>query len=94
MICEVFFMNDSPENDAFTQSVIGHIHPKVFATLNAEQIQAIRDAVFQCRPAKKHLINIRGFIPLIFARYYFVFLLGRDRRKEKKAVEYERRQSI
>lgn len=87
-------MHDTPETDAFTQSVMNRIHPKVYATLNAEQIQAIRDAVYHCRPTKKHLINIRGFIPLIFARYYFVFLLGRDRRKEKTSVEYERRHSI
>jgi len=87
-------MYDSPENDAFTQSIIGRIDPKVYATLNEEQIQAIRNAVFQCRPTKKHIINFRGFIPLIFARFYFVFLLGRDRRKDKQPVEFERRQSI
>lgn len=84
-------MCDSPEKDAFTQSVMNHIDPKIYLTLNSGQIQAIRQAVFQCRPAKKHIVNLRGFIPLIFARYYFVFLLGRDRRKEKKPVEFERR---
>ncbi len=87
-------MCDTPENDAFTQYVMTHIEPKVYASLTTEQIYAIRKAVFQCRPAKKHLINLRGFIPLIFARYYFVFLLGRDRRHEKQQVDIDRRHAM
>lgn len=87
-------MCDSPENDAFTQNIINHIHPKVYMSLNPDQIQGIREAIFKCRPSKKHLINLRGFIPLIFTRLYFVFILGKDRRKQVQDVELERRRMI
>ncbi len=43
-----------------------------------------------CSP-KNHPIDVRGTIPLFFTKYYFVYLMGRDRREDTQRVEIERR---
>jgi hypothetical protein len=60
--------------------VLVKIEPDVLASLTEHQFRAIRDAVDQSRPVRRHAIDFRGVLPLLFARYYFVFLAGRDRR--------------
>lgn len=40
---------------------------------------------------RDHLINMRGVIPLYFFRYYFVIIVGEDKRKETQDVLHERR---
>jgi hypothetical protein len=77
--------------DAFTDSVLRRIDPEVRATLSPPQLDAIRDAVSAHRPLKGHPVDVRGIIPLFFARYYFVFLMGRDRRAPTRAIEADRR---
>jgi hypothetical protein len=36
-------------------------------------------------------LDVRGVLPLYFARYYFVFQFGRDSRHERRKIEHERR---
>ena len=77
--------------DAFTSHILNNIDFKVFNSLSPEQLSAIRDAIRAGNPQKKHAIDIRGIINLFFIRYYFVILMGRDRRISREAVEEERR---
>ncbi len=84
-------MDESANTDNFTQSVISRINPQIYSTLSSEQIEALAQAVYSCRPTKKHLINFRGFIPFFKSRYYFVFLFGRDRRAESHEVQHNMR---
>ena len=77
--------------DPFTYHVMEGIDPKVRASLTPAQLSAIKEAISATRPFKKHPINIRGIIPVFFARYYFVILSGRDRRLHTRRIEEKRR---
>jgi hypothetical protein len=59
--------------DPFAEDIIGRIDPRVLNSMTLAQIEAIRQAV-----TGTYLINIRGIIPLFFARYYMIFIIGRD----------------
>jgi bacteriorhodopsin len=37
------------------------------------------------------MLDVRGVIPFLWTRYYFVFLFGRDTRAASRAVDFERR---
>ena len=78
--------------DAFTDAIIAKIGPDVFASLTDQQRDAITDAISACRPLSRHPLDIRGTISLFYARYYYVFLMGRDRRHSTSATEADRRQ--
>ena len=78
--------------DAFTDSVIRRLDPDVRATLTQEQYSAFVDAVSASRPLNKHPVDWRGVIPLVFSHYYFVLLMGPDRRRGTRNLENERRQ--
>ncbi|MCG6943089.1 MAG: hypothetical protein LJE69_17805 [Thiohalocapsa sp.] len=78
---------DDPNLAPFTRSVLAKIEPAVLASLTEHQFRCIRDAVDQTRPISRHSIDVRGNLPLLFARYYFVFLAGRDRRTNTRYEE-------
>ena len=84
--------NESNQTDAFTDSVMRRIDRRVMAALSGEQVQAIQEAVSASRPFRGHCLDVRGVIPLYFARFYFVFLTGRDVRTETKGAERKRKQ--
>jgi hypothetical protein len=85
---------DDPTLAPFTRSVLAKIEPDVLASLTEHQFRAIRDAVDQSRPVRRHAIDLRGVLPLLFARYYFVFLAGRDRRADARNEERRFRDRI
>jgi ABC-type Fe3+ transport system permease subunit len=80
------------EVDAYTQHVMSNIPSEVFNTLNLLQIQAIESAIGKNAPFRKHPMDIRGTISLFFIRFYFVLLIGRDRRYTSREKEGRRRQ--
>ena len=84
-------MKKNESSDAFAHYVIGRIRPDIRNSLNKEQFDEIRAAIAAASPNKYHTVDIRGMIPLFFARYYFVFLLGRDKRSKTKHLEFNRR---
>jgi hypothetical protein len=79
--------------DAFTLHVYNSINPNVRASLTPTQTHAIETAIRANKPYQKHPIDLRGAFPLFFARFYFVFLMGRDRRQRVKEKEAARRKS-
>ncbi len=79
--------------DAFTLHVYNSISDSVRATLTPAQTHAIETAIRANKPYQKHPIDLRGAFPLFFARFYFVFLMGRDRRQPVKEKEAARRKS-
>jgi hypothetical protein len=84
---------DDPDLDRYTRFVLGHIDQDVRRSLTAEQLDAIRQAIDATKPLSKHPFDVRGVIPLFFARYYFVFLAGRDKRKSLEVKELGRRRN-
>lgn len=84
-------MKENSWIDPFTDNIIGRIDPKVRASLTPNQLSAIVKAIKDPNTIK-HPIDIRGVIPLYFARYFFVFMVGRDRRAARGRAEEFRRQ--
>lgn len=84
-------MDDAEIADIFTDSILRRINPEVRATLLPAQLSAIREAILTEHFAHRHPVDIRGVIPLPFARYYYVLRLGRDRRGSTRESEAARR---
>lgn len=81
----------SKEVDAYTQHIMSNIPPEVFSTLNIVQIQAIESAISSNAPFRKHPVDLRGRLSFFFIRFYFVILVGRDRRNSSRNKEDARR---
>lgn len=83
-------MSENKWIDPFSDNIIQRIDPKVRDSLTPAQLSAIKDAI---RGPSKPIrpIDIRGIIPLYFARYFFVLLIGRDRRASVAMNEGVRR---
>ncbi|WP_037434075.1 hypothetical protein [Simiduia agarivorans] len=73
--------------DPFTQHVFSQLDPKVFASLNLVQLEALRVAISASAPGKQHPVDIRLTPSLYFARFYVVLLMGRDRRSSTRNRE-------
>jgi len=76
--------------DPFTQHVIDKIDPKVLRSLSPSQFSSIEKAIRESRPLQGHPVDVRGVIPLFFARFYYVFIMGRDRRLSTRREEQVR----
>ncbi len=63
-------------NDEFIAHFFQRVDPRVAQSFSAEQVAAIKRA-FQ---PSRHPINIRGQVPLTGGRFFFVLLVGRERR--------------
>lgn len=83
-------MSDDKWVDPFSDGIIQRIDPKVRDSLTPTQMDAIREAIKgPSKPVRP--IDVRGIIPLYFARYFFVLLVGRDRRASVLREETLRR---
>jgi len=80
-----------PELDPFTDKVLARIDQKTLQTFTGPQLKALDKALRRTPRSKKHGVDVRGIIPLYFARYYFVLLMGKDRRLETYRAEEDRR---
>lgn len=87
-------MNNDKNIDAFTYHIMKNIDSNTRNSLSPLQLSAIKEAIRASQPKKKHPVDIRGVINLFFIRYYFVFLMGRDRRIYTEEIEIERRQNV
>jgi len=85
---------EDPSLDNYTRHVLSRLEPDVLASLTEHQFSAVRHAIEQARPISRHAIDIRGVIPLIFARFYFVLLAGRDRRPDTRGRENRLRHAL
>ena len=70
--------------------VLNKIDFNILESLSDEQLATIEDAINTCQLREKHAFDLRGKINLFFMKYYFVFLIGRDRRAFVKDLEAER----
>jgi len=86
-------MDKDLSSDPFTHHVLSKISDDILSSLTPEQLSEISDAISASRPLKKHPVDFRGVVSLFFARFYFVLLMGRDRRYSVKSVEKERRRT-
>ena len=87
-------MNSSKSMDAFCYYILNNIDFNVLKSLSSEQLSAIEDAIKACQLRTKHAIDIRKTIKHYFIRFYFVFLIGRDRRLSVQEIEEDRRGKV
>jgi len=84
-------MNKDDKLDAYTDSVLRRIDADVLDSLSPDQYNAIKEGISAARPYARHPIDKRGVLPVFFARYYFVFLMGRDKRTSTIKEEISRK---
>lgn len=87
-------MNSDKQIDAFTYDIIKNIDTDVLNSLTPKQLSTIKEAIRGRALQKKHPIDIRGLINLFFIRFFFVLLIGRDRRISTLETETERRENV
>jgi len=90
---ETFSDGEPLENpcDMYILHILRSLPPELIQSLSPRQYQLLKRSLY--RAHRRHLVDIRGVIPFFFARYYFVFLFGRDRRTYTRPVPLERRKS-
>lgn len=86
-------MNQDDKLDAYTDSVLRRIDTDVLDSLSPDQYKAIKEGISAAKPYARHPIDKRGVLPLFFARYYFVFLMGRDKRTNTVKEELNRKRT-
>ena len=84
--------DNNNSSEIYADFTISRIDTDVRESLTPTQLQAIRDALVANQPFKKHAVDLRGTIPLFFARFYFVVLAGRDKRR--KTVDKEKHRAF
>ncbi|MBF0225109.1 MAG: hypothetical protein HQK76_06610 [Desulfobacterales bacterium] len=79
------------QNDV--DNVLKNIDPEIFKTFSPIQISEIKKAIYPhvSKKKKKHAVDVRGTIPLIFIRLYFVILVGIDQRSSSMKIKADRR---
>jgi len=79
------------KQDVYTQHLLECLPPELVRSFTKEQYQALKKAF--TRYQTRHMLDIRGTIPLLFTQYYFVLLFGKDRRQSTQATLADRRQN-
>jgi hypothetical protein len=79
--------------DPFPDDVLDALPDHVRASLTPDQVIALREALGRTRAQDhtRHLLDLRGTLPLYWTRLYFVLLCGRDRRQQVRTVQAGRR---
>lgn len=85
-------MNKDQSVDAYTDSVLRRIDPEVLDSLSPDQYNGIKEGISASKPYSRHPVDLRGIVPAFFARYYFVLLMGRDKRTVTVKEELQRKQ--
>ncbi len=84
-------VKDQGRMDPYTDHIIQRIDPKVRDSLSPAQRDAISEAI-RTTGTETFPVDFRGYIPFFFARYYFIFLIGRDCTAAMRKTETFRRQ--
>lgn len=77
--------------DPYTHAVLQKLGVDTLNSFTEEQREKLIESISACRPLQKHPVDLRGVVSFFFVRFYFVVLVGRDRRKKTKLEEVSRR---
>jgi len=69
-------MSFQPNTDLLSDLVVNEVPADVRGTMSEEQIKAVRAAT-----SRRHAVDVRFTIPLLFTQLYFVMLVGKDTRR-------------
>jgi hypothetical protein len=64
--------------------VLQRLSRDVVDAMPPDHLISLREAIRLSQERRPHLIDVRTEIPLLFSRYYFVFLFGRSARTRKR----------
>lgn len=82
--------------DAFSRAVLRKIDYFISQSeidpFSADQITIIEKGVISCQP-KTHPIDIRGVLPFHFFKFFYVVLMGHDKRKATQTTADDVRQT-
>ena len=84
-------MSSRTETDVLADMVVRDVPPRVRATMTEEQIKAVRSAVERSVAKRRHAIDVRFVLPLLFTQIYVVLLVGKDTRRTTLLAQEERR---
>lgn len=74
----------------YVYHAINRIDSSTVASLTEVQLRSITQALEVSAPFQGHSVHVKGVIPLFFRKYYFVLLMGRDRRQRTRVKETHR----
>lgn len=91
IIQEVFEGDEPAEqpHDIYILHLLRALPPALIESLTPEQYQLLKQSLYQYH--RRHLLDVRGVIPFLWTRFYFVFLFGKDTRTRTEPVPFERR---
>jgi hypothetical protein len=81
---------EKESSEIFADFTMSRIDRHARESMTEQQLIAVRQALVANSPFNRHAVDIRGSIPLFFARFYFVVLAGRDRRRKTREKELRR----
>ena len=79
------------EIDPYTHAVLRKLGVDTLNSFTEEQRQKLIESISACRPLQRHPVDLRGTFSLFFFHFYYVILIGRDKRRRTKMVEVDRR---
>lgn len=79
-------------NDPYTNAIINSIPEEIRDSFTSEQTRALLQAFSHAQHRSQHIVDVRFQIPLYFAQYYVVILMGRDLRTHIQDTLINRRQ--
>ncbi|MEN9384690.1 MAG: hypothetical protein RL323_1833 [Pseudomonadota bacterium] len=77
-------------SEIFADYTLSRIPPDVRAGFAPEQIAEIRKALVAQTSMSGKVFDLRFTVPLFFRKYYFVLMVGRDRRRSTYEREHDR----
>jgi len=81
--------SNAPFAEAVTE--IERIDKDILVTFTVEQLKVISEVIHANKRWTRHPIGLRFSFPVYFARFFVVFLIGRDRRWHVQSIEDARR---
>ena len=66
------------------QVFLDRLDPLVRSSFSVTQLSAIQEAFGEGDLKRRHAVDLRGVISFVVARFYYVFLSGRDRRSDMR----------
>ncbi|HBE04093.1 MAG: hypothetical protein A2096_11125 [Spirochaetes bacterium GWF1_41_5] len=80
--------------DSYIECLIKRLKPETIASLTEVQLNDLKTAIRETHENTNHILDWRGLLPFFFRRYYFVFIMGRDKRKPGKTKEASRGRKV
>lgn len=77
-------ITDKPSRkDSLFEQFLAHVPPQTAETFTVAQVEALKQACSQLN-WKKHPVDIRLSVPVLFQRFYLVILAGPERRSRQR----------